>query len=166
MRAPAVLIFGADELSAGAELRAAREAARKIRIFAVGERGQDIAAPHLIAEEMRRGRHDYGVGRLSRHPVGAGKMKAADAARLMTAGAGHIVQPPLEAGSRADIERREAARGELLPRPHDILVAEDGVLRAVFAGDETEGWLQVGGRKSDRGRRDRALHKEALRNHD
>ena len=66
MRAPAVLIFGAGKFGAAARLRAAGEAARKIRAFAVAKRGQDIAAADLVAEEMRRGRHDDRIGRVWR----------------------------------------------------------------------------------------------------
>src|ERR1700730_5763979 len=57
MRAPAVLIFGAGKLGAAALLRPAGKALREIRRLAVAKRGEDIAATHLIAEEMRRGRH-------------------------------------------------------------------------------------------------------------
>ena len=64
---------------------------------------------------MRRRRHHGGIGRLCRHPVDAGKMKAADAAGLVTAGAGDVVEPPLEAGGRADIsEARTPLPGRLL----------------------------------------------------
>src|SRR5436305_8720333 len=57
MRAPAVLIFGAGKLGAAAQLRTAGEAARIIRTPSIAQRGKDIAAADLIAEEMRRRRH-------------------------------------------------------------------------------------------------------------
>src|SRR5258705_8765065 len=58
MRAPAVVVFGAGEFGAAAQLRAVGKPARIIRGCAVAQRGQNIAAADLVAEEMRRRRHD------------------------------------------------------------------------------------------------------------
>src|ERR1700736_1726883 len=77
MRAPAVFIFAAGKLGRAARLRAAGEAARIVRAFAVAQRTKDIAAPDLIAKEMRRGRHHRRVRRFRRQPVDAGEMEAA-----------------------------------------------------------------------------------------
>src|SRR5262245_11721164 len=103
MRAPAVLILRSCQFRAAARLRPAGKAACEVRTFAVAKRGEDVAAADLVAEEMRRGRHDCGIGRLFRRPVDARKMEAADPAGLVTAGAGDVVQPALEARNRADV---------------------------------------------------------------
>src|ERR1041384_3674357 len=100
MRAPAVFIGSAGEFTAAARLRAVGKAARKIRLPALAQRGKDIAAPWLIAEEMRRARPPRRMRGLLRHPVDAGKMKAAYAAGLVTAGAGDVVEPALKACNR------------------------------------------------------------------
>jgi len=57
MRAPAVLIFGSGEFRAAAQLRAAGKSPGVIRTPAVAQRGENIAAADLVAEEMRRRRH-------------------------------------------------------------------------------------------------------------
>lgn len=53
MRAPTILIFGASEFGAAARLWPAGESTRIIRLPAVARRGQNIASPDLVAEEMR-----------------------------------------------------------------------------------------------------------------
>src|SRR5207302_1874051 len=125
MRAPAVLIFGPGQFRCAARLRTAREPPREIRRLAVTERGEDVAAPYLVAEEMRRRRDDRRIRRLRRHPIHAGKMKTADAAGLMAAAAADVVEPSFEAGERADILQRETA---FLQRGDDILFREDGIV--------------------------------------
>ena len=85
-------------------------------MFAGGERGQDVATADLVADKMRRGRNDGGVRRLVRQPVHARKMEAADAARLMAAGAGDIVEAALEARDRTDVFKPDAALGGFLQR--------------------------------------------------
>src|SRR6202023_2233069 len=100
MRAPAILVFSAGKLRAATNLRTAGKAAREVRLLALGKGGDDVAAAHLVAEEMRRGRHDGGIGRLCRHPVDPGEMEAADAAGLVTPRTAHIVEPALEAADR------------------------------------------------------------------
>src|ERR1700694_1790264 len=57
MRTPAVAIFGADEFRTSARLRAAGEAPGIVRRPSVAQRGKNIAAADLVAEEMRRRRH-------------------------------------------------------------------------------------------------------------
>src|SRR5258708_23281834 len=114
MRAPAVLVFGAGEFGIAAQLRSAREAAGKIRVLAVAECTQNIAAADLIAEEMRRCWYDDCIGRFCRHPVDTGEMKAADATGLVAARAGDVVEPALQACHRADILQRDAAVSRFL----------------------------------------------------
>src|SRR5581483_10322691 len=126
MRAPAVLIFGSGKLGAAALLRPAGKAFREIRRLAVAERGEDIAAAHLIAEEMRRGRHHRRVRWFCRHPVDTGEMKTADAARLVAAGAGDVVEAARKARDRADVLQGDAVLCGLLQRVHDIVLGEDG----------------------------------------
>src|SRR5216683_3381957 len=116
MRAPAVVIFGSGEFGAAAQLRAAGKTARVIRGPAVAHCGENIAAADLVAEEMRRRRRHRRIGRLGRHPVDAGEMKAADAAGLMAPRASHVVEPALKAGKRADVLQRGHAFGCLLQR--------------------------------------------------
>src|ERR1700733_5788361 len=106
MRAPAVAIFGSGEFRTAAQLRPAGKAARVIRAFAVARRGRDIAAPDRVAEETGRGGHHGRVVGLGRHPVDAGEVKAADAAGLMAARAGHTVETALKARVRACILQR------------------------------------------------------------
>src|SRR5450432_249656 len=101
MCTPAVIVFGSDEFRAAAQLRPACKAARKIRILAVAQRGQDIAAADLVAKEMRRRRHDSRIVGFCGYPVDAGEMKAADAAGLVTARAGHVVKAALKTPERA-----------------------------------------------------------------
>src|SRR6185437_3519779 len=52
MRTPAVLIFGAGELRAAAQLRTAGKAAREIGLLPLVEGRDDVTAAHLVAEEM------------------------------------------------------------------------------------------------------------------
>src|SRR5512143_2375492 len=109
VRAPAVLVFGSGEFRTAAQLRPACEAARVIRLPAIAQRGENVAAADLVAEEMRRRRNDGGIVGLGRHPVDAGEMKTADAAGLMAAAAADVVEPALEARHRADVLQRDAA---------------------------------------------------------
>src|SRR5579864_2496770 len=125
MRAPAVLIFGADEFVGAAKLRPLGKSAAVIHRFAVADRYQNIAAANLVAEEMRRGRHDGGVGRMRPQPVDAGKMKAADAAGLMAPGAADVVEPTLETCSRADVLQLEVALGGFLQGADNIVIGEE-----------------------------------------
>ena len=129
MRAPAVVIFGAGKFGAAAQLRAAGKAAGIIGRPAVAQRGEDIAAADLVAEEMRRGRHDGRIGRLCRHPVDARKMEAADAAGLVAARAGDVVQPPLKARDRADVLQLRAVVRRLLQRGDDVASLNTGSAR-------------------------------------
>ena len=132
-----------------------------------GKGGEDVAAANLVAEEMRRGRHDGGIGRLGRHPVDAGKMEAADAAGLVTAGAGHVVEAALEARDRADVLQFHAAlRAAFSSARDDVVLAEQRIFAAVLARDQAEGRLQVRRREPDRRRRDRALGEESIRDQD
>ena len=55
-------------------------------------------------------------------------MKAADAARLVAARAGHVVEPTLEAAGRADILQLRATRRRLPQRRDDVSLAERGAL--------------------------------------
>ena len=59
-------------------------------------------------------------------------MKSADAAGLMTAGAGHVVEPSLEAGDRADVFECDAARRGFLQCRDDLALAKN--LVAVTVG--------------------------------
>src|SRR6266436_8681474 len=120
MRAPAVVVFGAGQFGAAAQLRAAGKPPRVIRGPAVAQCGENIAAADLVAEEMRRRRHDRRIGRPGRHPVDAGEMKAADTAGLMASRAGHVVEPALKACKRANVLRRGPAFGCLLQRRDDV----------------------------------------------
>src|SRR4051812_36775112 len=92
MAAPAVIVDGAGELIAAAQLRATGEAAREIRCAAFADGGEDVAPAPLVAEEVRRPRHHDRVGRFPRHRVDPRKMEAAYAAGLMTTAAARIVQ--------------------------------------------------------------------------
>src|SRR5262245_50115374 len=74
MCAPAIAVFRAGKFLRTAQLRPAGKALGIIRRPAIPQRGKDVAAAGLIAEEMRRGRHHRGIGRLGRHPVDARKM--------------------------------------------------------------------------------------------
>src|SRR5260370_10011433 len=76
---------------------------------------------------MGRGWHPTGVGRLRSKPVGAGKMEAADAARLMAARAGHVVQSALEAVDRANVLQFYAVFRCLLQRANNVVFAEYGI---------------------------------------
>src|ERR1700688_4909695 len=71
-------------------------------------------------------------------------MKAADAAGLVAARTGHVV------------EQAVAALGGVLQAGDDTLRLEDRVRRSVVALHEAEGRLQVRDCKADRGRSDRA----------
>src|SRR5882757_6220109 len=92
-------------------------------------------------------------------------MKTADAAGLMATGAGHVVEPALEAGDGADVfECNAACRGFLQCRDHLALAKN---LVAVAVGlYETKCGLQFRRRKSDRRRGDGAGRKKFLRNQD
>src|SRR5689334_2286426 len=102
---------------------------------------------------MRRGRHHSRIGGLCRHPVDAGEMKAADAARLVAACAGHVVEPALEAAGRADVLQLDAVRGYLLQGRDDVSLTERGAL----ALHEAEFRLQVRWIEACRCRRNRAI---------
>src|SRR5215218_8599293 len=97
MRPPAVIVFGSRQLSGAAQLRTAGKSLGIVRWLAVPQRHEDVAATDLVGKEMRRGRHDRGVGGIRSHPVDTGEMKAADAARLVATRTGDVVQAPLEA---------------------------------------------------------------------
>ena len=88
-------------------------------------------------------------------------MKAADAAGLMAAGAGHVVEPALEACGRTDVLQGQACVRGLLQRRDDVALLEYSL--CVIALHQAEGRLQVGGRKSDRGRSDRAGGEKSVR---
>src|ERR1700712_5511681 len=100
MRTPAVALLGAGKFRNPARLRAAGEAAGIVRRPAVTQRGQNIATAKLVAKEMRRRRHHGRVRRFCRHPVDPGEMESADAAGLVAAGTGDVVEPTLEAADR------------------------------------------------------------------
>src|SRR5277367_6976456 len=114
MRTPAVVIFGSGQLPAAAQLRPLGKAAAVVDRFAVADFGQDIAAANLVAEEMRRGRHDQRVGRMGGHPVDAGEMKSADTAGLVASGTRNVVKPALEARDRMNVLQIDTARRCLL----------------------------------------------------
>ena len=78
---------------------------------------------------MRRRRHHGRIGGFCRHPVDAGKMKAADAAGLMAARTGHVVEPPLKAGDRADVLQLDAVARRPSSMPRRLALAEHGVGR-------------------------------------
>src|SRR3954471_8414677 len=78
MRAPAIAIFGSGQFGIAAQLRTAGESAGIVRLLAIPQCDEDIPPADLVAEEMRRCRHDRGIGRFFRHPVDAREMKAAD----------------------------------------------------------------------------------------
>src|ERR1017187_6226767 len=162
LRAPAVLVFGSGEFGAAAQLRSAGKSAGVIRVPAVAHRGENIAAADLVAKEMRRRRHHSGIVGLGRHPVDAGEMKAADAAGLMAARTGHVVEPALKACDRADILQRHAAFRCLLQGRDDIRFPEYRVSRAITL-HQAERRLQVRGRKSDWRRGDSAGGEKLLR---
>src|SRR5262245_66201610 len=103
MRAPAVAVFAAGQFLCTAQLRPAGKTLGIVRLPPVPQRGKDVAAARLIAKEMRRSRHHGGIRRLCRQPVDARKMEAADAAGLVAAGAGDVVEPPLEAAEGTDV---------------------------------------------------------------
>src|SRR3954454_13236321 len=142
MRAPAVFIGRAGEFTAAARLRAVGKAARKIRLPALAYRGKDIAAPWLIAEEMRRGRHHRRIRRLLCHPVDAGKMKAAEAAGLVTARASDVVEPALETRNRTDIFQRNALRRGF-PQRRDHLAFAKHLIAVAVGLHDAECRLQV-----------------------
>src|SRR6185436_7066924 len=98
MRTPAVVVIGAGKFGAAAQLRTAGEPARVIRWPAVAQACENIAAADLVAEEMRRCRHHGRIRWFFRHPVDAGEVKAAYAARLVAAGTGHVVESAFEPG--------------------------------------------------------------------
>src|SRR5205814_7975418 len=75
MRAPAVFIFGSGQLSAAAGLRSAGETAGIVRAPAVAHGREDVAAPDLVAKEMRRCRHHDRIGRFRRHPIHTREME-------------------------------------------------------------------------------------------
>src|SRR3954469_15574293 len=100
MCAPAVAVFGAGEFRATTQLRAAGEAARIVRRPAVAQRGENIAASRLVAEEVRRRRHHCRIRRFGRHPIDAGKVETTDAAGLVTTGTGNVVQPAFKTSNR------------------------------------------------------------------
>ena len=93
-------------------------------------------------------------------------MKAADAAGLVAARAGDVVEPALEAGDRADILQRHAALGGLLQRRDDVVFAEyrDWPWRPRPAPGRTPAAAR--GCKSDRRRRDRAGGEKLFRDQD
>ena len=164
MRAPAVAVFGAGEFRAAAQLRPAGKALGIIRRPAIPQRGKDVAAADLIAEEMRRSRHHGGVGGLCRHPVDAREMKAADAAGLVAAGAGDVVEPALEAADRADVLQRRAVARPPSQRGDDVGSRQRR--DCALALHQAEFRQQVRWRKANRRRRDRGLGQEFFRDQD
>ena len=86
-------------------------------------------------------------------------MKAADAARLVAAGTGHVVEPALEPGRRADVLQLHATFHRLLQRRHDVGLAEHGAL----ALHQPEFRLQVRWIEPDRRWRNRAVGEEFFR---
>src|ERR1700681_2172054 len=54
MRAPTILVFGTCEVRTAAQLLTAGKAAGVIRMLAVAQRSENVAAADLVAEEMRR----------------------------------------------------------------------------------------------------------------
>src|SRR5258707_4513964 len=103
---------------------------------------EEVAAADWVAEEMRRCRPHARVGRFGRHPVDAGKMEAADAARLMAARAGDVVQSALEAGDRANVLQFYAVFRCLLQRANNVVFAEYGIGGCALALHQTELRLQ------------------------
>src|SRR5204863_3915040 len=103
----------------------------------------DVAAADLVAEELRRRRHHARVGRLRRHPVDAGEMKAADAAGLVAARTGDVVQSTLEAGYRANVLQLHAVFRRLFQRANNVIFAEYGISYCALTLHQTELWLQV-----------------------
>src|SRR5712672_233563 len=160
MRAPAVAVFGAGEFRAAAQLRAAGKAAGKIRPLAVSQRGKDVAAANLVTEEKRRCRNGCRIGGLCRHPVDSREMKAADAARLMAARTGDIVQAALEAADRTDVLQRHAVARRLPQGRDDIILLEERSSALTFRQAECR--LQVRGCKADRRRNNRALRQKLV----
>src|SRR4029079_1878955 len=124
MRAPAVAIFGSRQFRAAAQLRAAGKSTRIVRSLAISHRGEDVAAAKLVAEKMRRRRHDRRIRGLFRHPVDAGEMKAADAAGLVAAGTSHVVRRRSKAASGADILQSYAIGGGLLQCGDDVALGK------------------------------------------
>src|SRR4029079_18463268 len=93
-------------------------------------------------------------------PAPPGKMKPADAARLMASCAGDVVEPLLESRNRTDILRAHAASRSLLERGEDVSFAEQR--SGALARHQAEGRLQRGIHEARRRRRDRARCQEFL----
>src|SRR5215470_6066044 len=91
-------------------------------------------------------------------------MEAADAARLVAAGTGDVVEPPLEAAERADVLQGGSIARRLLQRGDDIALAEHGVAPLTFA--EAEFRQHARRHKANWRRRDRALGQEFLGDQD
>src|SRR5215470_16297427 len=85
-------------------------------------------------------------------------MEAADAASLVAAGTGDVVEPPLEAAERADVLQGGSIARRLLQRSDHIAFAEEGIAPLAFA--EAEFRQHARRRKADRRRRNRALGQE------
>src|SRR4029078_12934919 len=96
---------------------------------------------------------------LVRHPVDAGKMKAADAARLVAAGTGHIVEPAFETCRRADVLHVHATFRCSPERSHDVCLAEHSAL----ALHQPEFRLQIRWIEPNRRWRYRAIGEEFFR---
>ena len=86
-------------------------------------------------------------------------MKAADTARLVAAGTGHIVEPPFEPGKRADVLQLHATFHSLPERSYDVGLAERGALPL----HQTEFGLQVRWIEAYRRWRNRAVGEEFFR---
>ena len=90
-------------------------------------------------------------------------MKAADAAGLMAARAGHVVEPPLKAGRPSGCFASSRRFRGLLQRGDDVAFAEYGIGRAPSPCTRPNAGCRSEASKSDRRRRDRGGGQKFLR---
>src|SRR5439155_9732214 len=90
-------------------------------------------------------------------------MEAANAARLMTARTGDVVQSAFEAGYRANVLQRRAVFRCFLQRTDNVIFAKYGMSGCALTLHQTELRLEVRRIKSDRRRRDCAGRQKSVR---
>ncbi|MER8477755.1 hypothetical protein [Mesorhizobium sp. M1163] len=104
-----------------------------------GERLDNGAAVRQVGKKHSRARHEHRVAARFAGRVGAGVMEPGDAVRLVTAGAGHLVEAQIEAGHRFDGAKRIALGDIDLERFVDSIVIEQPKSEIVLRPAHTAG---------------------------